>query len=355
MQMNQVILERRRALGLTQEQVADALGVTAPAVNKWEKGATCPDIALLAPLARLLEIDLNALLCFHENLTEQEVQRFATEVMQTADRDGLDAGFALAREQLRRYPNSDLLAYTLAAVLQGLISLSAGAAEREAHEEQLTAWYERAAKSGDAGLRARASLMLAGRCIQRKNWDAAQRAIDMLPERQPIDRRVMQAQLCSARGEAQAAAHLLEQVLLAVGQELTSVLPVLTEAELAAGDAEAAAALARASEAAVACLDLWAYMGQTAPLMVAVAKRDVRESVGRLRRLLEEINRPWNPSGSPLYRRIFSGEAQNGAVNARIIAPILRDLKENPEYDFLRGDAEFQALMAAYGACDAQA
>ena len=40
MQMNEVIQERRRALGLPQEQVADALGVTALAVNKWEKGVT---------------------------------------------------------------------------------------------------------------------------------------------------------------------------------------------------------------------------------------------------------------------------------------------------------------------------
>ena len=40
--------------GLTQEQVAQALGVSGPAVNKWERGACCPDLALLAPLARLL-------------------------------------------------------------------------------------------------------------------------------------------------------------------------------------------------------------------------------------------------------------------------------------------------------------
>ena len=92
MQMHEVIQSRRRALGLTQEQIADALGVTAPAVNKWEKGATCPDIVLLAPLARLLGVDLNELMCFHENLTEQEAQRFALEVMQTADRDGHKIG-----------------------------------------------------------------------------------------------------------------------------------------------------------------------------------------------------------------------------------------------------------------------
>lgn len=64
MPMNAIIREKRKALGLTQEEVADALGVTAPAVNKWEKGATAPDIALLPPLARLLEVDLNALFCF---------------------------------------------------------------------------------------------------------------------------------------------------------------------------------------------------------------------------------------------------------------------------------------------------
>ena len=38
MQMNDVIRRKRRELGLTQEQVAEYLGVSAPAVNKWESG-----------------------------------------------------------------------------------------------------------------------------------------------------------------------------------------------------------------------------------------------------------------------------------------------------------------------------
>ena len=37
-----IIRERRRELGLTQEQVARSLGVSAPAVNKWERGASYP-------------------------------------------------------------------------------------------------------------------------------------------------------------------------------------------------------------------------------------------------------------------------------------------------------------------------
>ena len=96
MSMNQVIQRRRRALGMTQEQVAQALNVTAPAVNKWEKGATCPDVSLLAPLARLLKIDLNELMCFQEALTAEEIARFSGELVETVRREGLEAGFARA-------------------------------------------------------------------------------------------------------------------------------------------------------------------------------------------------------------------------------------------------------------------
>ena len=45
MEMKDVIREKRRAMGFTQEQMADYLGVSAPAVNKWESGTTCPDLA----------------------------------------------------------------------------------------------------------------------------------------------------------------------------------------------------------------------------------------------------------------------------------------------------------------------
>lgn len=40
MKINEIIKERRTAKKLTQEQMAAYLGVTAPAVNKWEKGVS---------------------------------------------------------------------------------------------------------------------------------------------------------------------------------------------------------------------------------------------------------------------------------------------------------------------------
>ena len=58
MDIGGVIKKYRKEAGLTQEEMANKLGVTTPAVNKWENGNSRPDIKLLAPIARLLNISL---------------------------------------------------------------------------------------------------------------------------------------------------------------------------------------------------------------------------------------------------------------------------------------------------------
>lgn len=52
----------RRDKGLTQEELAEMLGVSPQAVSKWENDQTCPDILLLPELARILEISVDELL-----------------------------------------------------------------------------------------------------------------------------------------------------------------------------------------------------------------------------------------------------------------------------------------------------
>ena len=52
----------RKQKGMTQETLAEALGVSAQAVSKWENDVSCPDISLLPSLAEKLEISLDELL-----------------------------------------------------------------------------------------------------------------------------------------------------------------------------------------------------------------------------------------------------------------------------------------------------
>ena len=52
----------RKKLGLTQDKLADAMGVTAQAVSKWENDQSCPDITMLPKLAALFGITTDELL-----------------------------------------------------------------------------------------------------------------------------------------------------------------------------------------------------------------------------------------------------------------------------------------------------
>ena len=62
MRINEQILALRKQKGVTQEEVAIALGVTNQAVSKWESGHCCPDIQLLADIANYFEVSIDELM-----------------------------------------------------------------------------------------------------------------------------------------------------------------------------------------------------------------------------------------------------------------------------------------------------
>ena len=56
------IAQYRKDKGLTQDELAELLGVSAQAVSKWENDLSCPDILLLPKLAELFDTTVDCLL-----------------------------------------------------------------------------------------------------------------------------------------------------------------------------------------------------------------------------------------------------------------------------------------------------
>ena len=54
----QLIADTRKELGLTQAQLAEAIGVTDKAISRWETGRGFPDVAYLQPLSQVLGISI---------------------------------------------------------------------------------------------------------------------------------------------------------------------------------------------------------------------------------------------------------------------------------------------------------
>ena len=174
MPMNTVIQEKRRALGMTQEQVAEHLGVSTAAVSKWETGLTCPDVTILPQLARLLQTDLNTLFSFQIVLSAQEISGICSEITETGQSKGIKSAFSLAQQHLHRFPHNEKLLQCVTICLDGLINTSnLPQAELSDYENHIIVTYKKLAESSDINIQNTANYMLASKLIRLGNYDHA--------------------------------------------------------------------------------------------------------------------------------------------------------------------------------------
>ena len=97
----------RRERGLTQEALAQAVGVSPQAISKWETGQTMPDITLLLPLSKELGIGVNELLGGDRRKELEE--RF-----QKAIPFGEEFTLLVSLDALKEFPDDETFRYRLA-------------------------------------------------------------------------------------------------------------------------------------------------------------------------------------------------------------------------------------------------
>ena len=105
------IRKYRKNIGLTQEQLAEAMGVSVGAVHKWEAGLSTPEITLIVKLAAFFDTSVDVLLGYEMKDNRQEaVQGRLWECFNNHDLSGLEE----AEQALVKYPNSYNIAYVSA-------------------------------------------------------------------------------------------------------------------------------------------------------------------------------------------------------------------------------------------------
>jgi len=94
----------RREHKLTQEQLAEALGVTMGAVSKWESGANTPDLSVIAELADFFEISIDALLGYE--LQAGNIEKLSKRIFSLCTDKKFKEAAAEAEKALVKYPNN---------------------------------------------------------------------------------------------------------------------------------------------------------------------------------------------------------------------------------------------------------
>lgn len=260
MKIGSVIKKYRKEAGLTQEEMASRLGVTTPAVNKWENGYTNPDIELLAPIARLLGISLDTLMSFQE-LTSNEISDIIRRMDQMFETRKFEEVYAWALERVREYPNCNMLIWRVAVVLDARRQLGP-CAEPKQYDAQISAWYETALRDENEEIRHHAADSLLGFYLRKKEYTKAEEYLQYFSDYDPL-KHLYRGRLYKEQGRAQEADETFEGYLFSLYQNLMSTLAFLIGLELAGGNRERAGFLAE-KQKAISCVFEMAEAGADA-------------------------------------------------------------------------------------------
>lgn len=107
----------RKNKNISQEILAQYLGVSFQAVSKWENGSTMPDVTMIPAIASFFEVSTDELFDFNRLETERKVQQACWDIADYRNEDPERAEQAL-RELLKQYPGNDIILANLAYVLQ---------------------------------------------------------------------------------------------------------------------------------------------------------------------------------------------------------------------------------------------
>ena len=99
------IKRMRTERGITQERLAEVIGVSTVAVSKWERGETMPDISFLPQLAYFFETTTDALLSYDACAVELSIKAFVDEHARAAEEGKWDICKELSAKAILGFPN----------------------------------------------------------------------------------------------------------------------------------------------------------------------------------------------------------------------------------------------------------
>ena len=207
----------RKKRNMTQEQLAKALGVSTPAVSKWETNHSCPDIAILCPLARALGTSVDALLLFEEEPDRDAVEKKAKEIVEAGREEGCEKGEALLKAWLYQYPSSASVQYNAAGILAlfGMMFPEKNQEKKEAWLRQRRELLEKIRSGRDETYRGRALHDLAHLEFQAGNHTEAERILEEIPQ-ENVDMTMLRVQLYLVKGQREEALKILQKRLFTV-------------------------------------------------------------------------------------------------------------------------------------------
>jgi transcriptional regulator with XRE-family HTH domain len=334
MNIGSVIKKYRKEAGYTQEEMANRLGVTTPAVNKWENGNSKPDIELLSPIARLLHISLDTLLSFQEKLTDFEIGEFIQKMDKMFSEEGYEKTYQWAVNTIKKYPNCNLLIWQIAVMLDSR-RIIGECDNPDKYDEQINAWYEIALNDEEEKIQHHAADSLFGFYLRKKDYAMAEKYLRYFSDYDPV-KKVKMGQLYMQQGKTEDAYEKLEDVVFSTYTTLNLTFGTMITQALEEKNHEYAKYLAKKMNVLANAFDMGKYHECAAMLNVVVAKKDVEGTFQMAKQLLENVDTMGDFRESKLYQHMKFRNTENPYAKEMKKA-LLEGFRTEEEFSYMNG------------------
>lgn len=334
MNIGSVIKKYRKEAGYTQEEMANRLGVTTPAVNKWENGNSKPDIELLSPIARLLHISLDTLLSFQEKLTDFEIGEFIQKMDKMFSEEGYEKTYQWAVNTIKKYPNCNLLIWQIAVMLDSR-RIIGECDNPDKYDEQINAWYEIALNDEEEKIQHHAADSLFGFYLRKKDYAMAEKYLRYFSDYDPV-KKVKMGQLYMQQGKTEDAYEKLEDVVFSTYTTLNLTFGTMITQALEEKNHEYAKYLAKKMNVLANAFDMGKYHEFAAMLNVVVAEKDVEGTFQVAKQLLENVDTMGDFRESKLYQHMKFRNTENPYAKEMKKA-LLEGFRTEEEFSYMNG------------------
>ena len=97
------VINKRKEKGITQEELANYIGVTSASVSKWETEQSYPDILLLPQLAAYFNISIDELMGYEPQMTKKDIGKLYYKLYEDLSNKPFDEVIEQCREKIRKY------------------------------------------------------------------------------------------------------------------------------------------------------------------------------------------------------------------------------------------------------------
>lgn len=334
MNIGSVIKKYRKEAGYTQEEMANRLGVTTPAVNKWENGNSKPDIELLSPIARLLHISLDTLLSFQEKLTDFEIGEFIQKMDKMFSEEGYKKTYQWAVNTIKKYPNCNLLIWQIAVMLDSR-RIIGECDNPDKYDEQINAWYEIALNDEEEKIQHHAADSLFGFYLRKKDYAMAEKYLRYFSDYDPV-KKVKMGQLYMQQGKTEDAYEKLEDVVFSTYTTLNLTFGTMITQALEEKNHEYAKYLAKKMNVLANAFDMGKYHECAAMLNVVVTEKDVEGTFQVAKQLLENVDTMGDFRESKLYQHMKFRNTENPYAKEMKKA-LLEGFRTEEEFSYMNG------------------